>query len=157
MRALWYDVFKEGRTLADASPAVLAEESDMAWSTNVSGKNTRFFNVITDDDEIAGAVVHFTDIQSYGDLVALTRSIPWIKHDFAVGRPFLYQNFVSVQRLFNQKQKYLGVEVIKRKQAFNTSPTVTWYVVINAKTPDEYVQEYELDTALQGFRMLKGE
>ncbi|KAJ4542998.1 hypothetical protein HRR83_003528 [Exophiala dermatitidis] len=128
MRALWYDVFKQGKTLADAPPDVLAQESNMAWSTNVSGKNTRFFNIITEkDDVIAGAVVHFTDIKSYDDLLELTGSIPWMEADFAVGRPFLYQNFVSVEKLFHQNGKYLGVEPIKRIQPFTTSPTVTWY------------------------------
>ncbi|KAL2404115.1 hypothetical protein ABEF95_002198 [Exophiala dermatitidis] len=123
MRALWYDVFKQGKTLADARPDVLAQESNRAWSTNVSGKNTRFFNVITEkDDETAGAVVHFTDIKSYDDLLELTGSIPWMKADFAVGRPFLYKNFVSVEKLFHQNGKYLGVERIRRSQPFTTSP-----------------------------------
>lgn len=157
MRALWYDVFKQGKTLADASPAVLAEESDMAWSTNVSGKNTRFFNVITEKDgEIAGAVVHFTDMKSYDDLINLTASIPWMKHDFAVGRAFLYENFVSVEKLFRQHGKYLGIEPMRRLAHFTTSPTITWYVILTAKTSDGYNEEFGVDDALQGFRMLKG-
>lgn len=157
MRALWYDVFKEGKTLADASSAVLAQESNMAWSTNVSGKNTRFFNVITEEDgEIAGAVVHFTDIRSYDDLRELTSSIPWMKHDFAIGKPFLYENFVSVEKLFHQNGKYLRVQPIKRLQPFTTSPTVTWYVILTAKMLSGYDEQYGVDDALQGFRLLKG-
>lgn len=157
MRALWYDVFKQGKTLADAPPAVLAEESNMAWSTNVSGKNTRFFNIITEGDgEIAGAVVHFTDMESYDDLLDLTSSIPWMKNDFAIGKPFLYENFVSVEKLFHQGGKYLGVEPMKRLQPFTTSPTITWYVILTAKTLEGYDKEFGIDDALQGFRMLKG-
>ncbi|KAL2408250.1 hypothetical protein ABEF93_000056 [Exophiala dermatitidis] len=157
MRALWYDVFKQGKTLADAPPDVLAQESNMAWSTNVSGKNTRFFNIITEkDDVIAGAVVHFTDIKSYDDLLELTGSIPWMEADFAVGRPFLYQNFVSVEKLFHQNGKYLGVEPIKRIQPFTTSPTVTWYVILTAKTSEGFDEGHGVDNALQAFRMLKG-
>ncbi|OQV03393.1 hypothetical protein CLAIMM_08442 [Cladophialophora immunda] len=157
MRALWYDVFKEAKSLEDASPSVLAQESNMAWSTNVSGKNTRFFNVIREEDgEIAGAVVHFTDIKSYDDLRELTSSIPWMKHDFAIGQPFLYENFVSVEKLFHQDGKYLGVQPIERLLPFTTSPTVTWYVILTAKVLSGYDEEYGVDDALQGFRLLKG-
>ncbi|KIX00397.1 uncharacterized protein Z518_10536 [Rhinocladiella mackenziei CBS 650.93] len=137
MRALWYDVFKDGKTGADASPNVLAEETKLAWSTNVSGKNTRFFNVIQDDNEdIAGAVVHFSGIESYDSLLEFTRAIPWMQHDFAAG-------------------KYCDVEHVKRLQPFRTSPTVAWYAVLSAKERDGYDENYGLDDALQAFRLLK--
>ncbi|CZR50379.1 uncharacterized protein PAC_00251 [Phialocephala subalpina] len=156
MRALWYDVFKEGKSIADAPPSMLEEENELAWSSNVHENNTRFNTVIVDESEdIAGAVVHLSGIESYSKLLDFISKVPWIQHDFAYGKAFPFGNFVSVQKLFHQDGKYRGVPMIDRPRPFNTSPTITWYVILSAKKTDGYDDDYGLDDALQGFRLLK--
>ncbi|KIX09561.1 uncharacterized protein Z518_00641 [Rhinocladiella mackenziei CBS 650.93] len=160
MRALWYDVFKEGKSLADAPKEMLAEENALAWKSNVETWNTRFFPVIQEDSEdIAGAVVHLTGVENYESLVKFTANVPWIVHDFAAGGVFPFGNFVSVQKLFHQDNKYRGIDLIKRVKPFVSFPTITWYVVLSAKHTwrEEYEKQFGLDDALQSFRLLKGD
>ncbi|KAK4944542.1 hypothetical protein LTR10_015976 [Elasticomyces elasticus] len=160
MRALWYDVFKDGKSIKDAPQDMLAEENDLAWRSNVETMNTRFFTVIQEDnEEVAGAVVHLTDIKDYDSLVDFMGKVPWIVHDFAAGGVFPFTNFVSVQKLFHQNNKYQGIELIKRLKPFTSSPTITWYVVLSAKKESQsgYDKSYGLDDALQSFRLLKGD
>lgn len=159
MRALWFDVFHEGTSIADADKEVLLEENTLAWKSNVEAMNTRFFPVIGDDDEnIRGAVVHLQGFSDYPSMVAFTKTVPWIKHGVARGGIYPYGNFVSVQRLFGQNGKYRDVKLIERIQRFETSPTFTWYVVISARKTqlEDYDAQYGLDDALQCFRLLKG-
>ncbi|PVH69454.1 hypothetical protein DL98DRAFT_598644 [Cadophora sp. DSE1049] len=156
MRALWYDVFNDGKDIADASSWMLAEENDLAWSSNVNENNTRFNTVILDDSEdIVGAVVHLSGIESYPKLLDFISKVPWIQHGFAHGNAFPFGNFVSVQKLFHQDGKYRGLPTIERTQPFNTNPTITWYVVLSAKKVAGYDEKFGLDDALQGFRLLK--
>lgn len=156
MRALWYDVFNAGKSLAQAPADMLKEENDLAWKSNVEEWNTRFFNVIQNDsEEIAGAVVHLCNFESYEALQEFVRSVPWIKHGFATGKAYPFTNFISVQKLFNQGGKYAGYGLIHRKNPFCTSPTITWYVILAAKSKDTHEKGYGIDDALHGFRLLK--
>lgn len=156
MRVLWYDVFNNDKSLADASASMLAEENALAWKSNVEEWSTRFFNVIQEDSEdIAGAVVHLSTVESYDGLQEFVKSVPWIKHGFATGKAFPFKNFVSVQKLFHQDGKYAKYDLIPHQKPYVTSPTITWYVVLAAKSIDGHDARFGVDDAFQAFWMLK--
>lgn len=159
MHALWYDVFKDGKTLDNAPRELLLEENKYAWRSTAEAWCSRFFPLLHDEEpQVRGAVVHLDDIKSHQDLLTMCAEIPWIKHGFADGRALLYGNFVSVQKLFNQNRKYAydNVKHISRLQPFTSDPTVTWYAIITAEDVPHYDDKYGIEDAFACFQLLKG-
>lgn len=157
MDYLFYDVFKDGKTIADAPLSLLKKESDFAWDSTQSGETTRFFTLATDQgDQVNGAVVHWKGIRSPEHAHSIRDEVPWIKNGFSDGRVVPIGNFVSVSKLFNQGGKFRGAEPVQRSSAFNTDPCVTWYAVVTAKETSSYDSAYGLEDALHCVRLWKG-
>ncbi|GAT26978.1 similar to An01g08750 [Aspergillus luchuensis] len=108
MDYLFYDIFKEGKTLDDAPLALLRKESEFAWASTTSGETTRFFPSITDEEnKVNGAVVHWRGIESPERAESIKQEVPWIKHGFSDAKVIPIGNFTSVSKLFHQGGKYL--------------------------------------------------
>jgi hypothetical protein len=157
MDYLFYDVFKDGKTIADAPLSLFKKESDFAWDSTRRGETVRFFPLATDEQDIInGAVVHLRGIPTPEDADKLKEQVPWIKHGFSNGRVVPIGNFVSVSKLFGQNGKYRGTEPVQRSQPFSTDPCVTWYVIVTAKDASSYDSAYGLEDALECVRLWKG-
>ncbi|GLB09300.1 hypothetical protein AtubIFM57258_005217 [Aspergillus tubingensis] len=157
MDYLFYDIFKEGKTLDDAPLALLRKESESAWASTNSGETTRFFPSITDEEnKVNGAVVHWRGIESPERAESIKQEVPWIKHGFSDAKVIPIGNFTSVSKLFHQGGKYLHCEPVQRLQPFNTDPCVTWYVVIVARDASSYDAMFGERDALHCVRPWKG-
>ncbi|RDW79295.1 uncharacterized protein DSM5745_06147 [Aspergillus mulundensis] len=157
MEYLFYDVFKDGKTLFNAPLWLLKEESNFAWDSTQRGETARFFPLATENgDQINGAVVHWKGIQLLKDAQDLRDKVPWVRNGFSSGRVVPIGNFVSVSKLFNRDGEFRGVRPVERLEPFNTDPCVTWYVVVAAKKPSEYDSAYGLQDALHCVCLWKG-
>ncbi|KAL4894158.1 hypothetical protein BDV59DRAFT_207208 [Aspergillus ambiguus] len=157
MDYIFYDVFKGGKTLDDAPLALLREETEFAWDSTYKGETTRFFPLITDDqNKINGAVVHWKGIGNPEQADHLRQEVPWIKHGFSDGRVIPIGNFVSVSKLFDQGGKFRRCEPVQRLRPFSTDPCVTWYAILVAKDASSYDSIYGVRDALHCVRLWKG-
>lgn len=157
MDFLFYDVFKDGKTLVDAPFGMLKEESEFAWDSTQRGETTRFFPLATDNgDQIHGAVVHWKGIPSLEDARNVRDKVPWVKHGFSNARVVPIGNFQSVSKLFNRGGEFRGALPVQRLEPFNTDPCVTWYVVVTAKEGFDYDSAYGLQDALHCVCLWKG-
>ncbi|PYH30877.1 uncharacterized protein BO87DRAFT_389847 [Aspergillus neoniger CBS 115656] len=141
MDYLFYDIFKEGKTLDDAPLALLRKESEFAWASTHSGETTRFFPSITDEENKAESI---------------KQEVPWIKHGFSDAKVVPIGNFTSVSKLFHQEGKYLHCEPVQRLQPFATDPCVTWYAVIVARDASSYEAMFGERDALHCVRRWNG-
>lgn len=157
MDYLFYDIFKEGKTLDDAPPALLRKESEFAWASTKSGETTRFFPSITDEEnKVNGAVVHWRGIESPERAESIKQEVPWSRHGFSDAKVIPIGNFTSVSKLFQQGGKYLDCEPVQRLQPFSTDPCVTWYVIIVARDASSYDTMFGERDALHCVRLWKG-
>lgn len=156
---LWYDNFKDGRTILNAPPKVLQEENELAWSTNEDDTAIRFDPVIGEHDEmVRGAVVQLMGWKDYEEAVNACAQIPWVVHGFAEGEVIPYGNFTSVKKLFHQNGRYKDMEPVKRAKDFSGNPNVSWVVILLAKDDElaSYDEKYGLEDAVLCFRLWKG-
>ncbi|GKZ70820.1 hypothetical protein AnigIFM50267_006491 [Aspergillus niger] len=154
MDYLFYDIFKEGKTLDDAPPALLRKESEFAWASTKSGETTRFFPSMTDEEnKVNGAVVHWRGIESPERAESIKQEVPWIRHGFSDAKVIPIGNFTSVSKLFQQGGKYLHCEPVQRLQPFSTDPCVTCFGKVSTKI---YVKELHSLFLLMVHRMTDG-
>lgn len=77
MDYLFYDIFKDGKTLADAPLWLLKDESDFAWDSTRKGETVRFFPLATSHgNQINGAVAHLKGICSLEDAQIFRDRVP---------------------------------------------------------------------------------
>lgn len=159
MKALFYDVFKNDKSILDAPPELLALETKYAWTATKDEDADRFFPIVFDDNELTrGAVIHLGGYETTEQVAQHVDNVPWLTHGFSDGFFYVYGNFKSVELLFkhNGKYAYENLNPMDRVQPFTTDPTVTWYVVVEAKEPSTYDAKHGVGDAVGCFRLLKG-
>jgi hypothetical protein len=159
MKVLFHDVFKNDKSILDAPPDLLLKENHHAWGATKADVADRFFPVVFDENDLVrGAVVHISWFETYEQVVEEVDRTPWLVHGFSDGSFCIYGSFKSVELLFNQDKKYAyqNLKPMECVRPFSTDPTVTWYVVVEAKDTTTYASEHGVGDAVGCFRLMKG-
>ena len=127
MRYLYFDVFKDGRSVEEMPLEVLKLENKFAWQSGITDQSPRFSLIIDyTQNTIHGAVVHLSGLDSPAAAEQFTTKILWISHGLADGSILPIENFNSIQKLFNQNGKYKDRSPVVRLKPFNSDPTEVW-------------------------------